>query len=83
MLVDDSVSSSNIFDVVKQIGGDLVKSVGVFDLYRGQQVQEGKKSLAYRVEYRSDKKTLKDEEVTHIHKNIQEALVKKLGVQIR
>lgn len=83
LLVDDSVDSSSIFDMVRDVGGGLVRSIGVFDLYRGQQVQEGKKSLAYRVEYRSDEKTLKDEDVSLIHKNIQDALVKKLGAQIR
>lgn len=83
LLVDDTVTSSGIFNVVKEVGGNLVASIGVFDLYKGQQVPPGKKSLAYRVEYRSDERTLKDEEVSQIHKNIQEALIKKLGVQIR
>ncbi|NQV04523.1 MAG: phenylalanine--tRNA ligase subunit beta, partial [Candidatus Omnitrophica bacterium] len=83
LLVDDSVDSSSIFDLVRDVGGGLVRSIGAFDLYRGQQVQEGKKSLAYRVEYRSDEKTLKDEDVSLIHKNIQDVLVKKLGAQIR
>jgi len=83
ILVDDCVIASDIFDVIKALGGGLVKRVDIFDLYRGQQIQEGKKSLAYTVEYRSDEKTLKDEEVSQIHKNIQEQLVKKLGAQIR
>ncbi|MBU1006127.1 MAG: phenylalanine--tRNA ligase subunit beta, partial [Candidatus Omnitrophica bacterium] len=83
LLVDDSVASSSISDIIRSIGGDLVKSVGVFDLYKGQQVGEGKKSLAYRVEYRSNDKTLKDEDVTQVHKNIQDALIKQLSAQIR
>jgi len=83
MLVDDSVSASSIFDVISEESKDLVRSVNIFDLYKGQQVAEGKKSLAYTLGYRSDEKTLKDEEVTKIHKDIQEALVKKLGAQIR
>ncbi|MBU4313043.1 MAG: phenylalanine--tRNA ligase subunit beta [Candidatus Omnitrophica bacterium] len=83
ILIGDSVASSSIFDLIKETGKDLVKSIDVFDLYKGQQVGEGKKSLAYTVEYRSDQKTLKDEDVTGIHKNIQDALVKKLNAQIR
>ena len=83
ILVDDSVSAEDIFDLIKEQGNELVKSVDVFDLYKGQQIQEGKKSLAYTVEYRSDEKTLKDEEVIQIHKNIQDSLVKELGAQIR
>ncbi|MDP8229553.1 MAG: phenylalanine--tRNA ligase subunit beta [Candidatus Gorgyraea atricola] len=83
ILVDDSVSAEGIFDLIKKQGNELVRSVDVFDLYKGQQIQEGKKSLAYTVEYRSDEKTLKDEEVIQIHKNIQDSLVKELGAQIR
>jgi len=83
LLMDDSIAASSIFNVIKEVGKDLVKSVNVFDFYKGQQIEQHKKSLAYTVEYRSDEKTLKDEEVTEVHKNIQEALVKKLGVQIR
>lgn len=83
ILVDDSIDASSIFGVIRKIGGAIVRSIDVFDLYRGQQIQEGKKSLAYTLEYRSDEKTLKDEEVSEIHKDIQEALVKELGVQIR
>jgi len=83
MIVDDSVSASSIFAVIREKTKDLVRSIDVFDLYKGQQIAQGKKSLAYTLEYRSDEKTLKDEEVSQIHKNIQDALVKKLGVQIR
>ncbi|MFC1667277.1 phenylalanine--tRNA ligase subunit beta [Candidatus Omnitrophota bacterium] len=83
ILLDDSVNASSIFDLVKKEGKDIVRSIDVFDLYKGQQIGEGKKSLAYTVEYRSDEKTLKDEDVSQIHKNIQDALVEKLGAQIR
>jgi len=83
ILADDSVSASSIFDLIKEEGKEIVKSVDVFDLYKGQQIEQGKKSLAYTVEYRSNEKTLKDEDVNDIHKKIQEALIKKLGVQIR
>lgn len=83
VLVDDSVSAESIFNLIKGQGNELVRSVDVFDLYKGQQIQGGKKSLAYTVEYRSDEKTLKDEEIIQIHKNIQDSLVKELGAQIR
>ncbi len=83
MLVDDSVRASDILEVIQKHGNNLIKSVDIFDLYKGQQIEQGKKSLAYSVEYRSGERTLKDEEVTQIHKDIQKALVDKLGVQIR
>lgn len=83
MLIDDSVQAKSILAVIKENAKGLVRSVNVFDIYKGQQIEAGKKSMAYTLEYRSDEKTLKDEEVNEVHKNIQEALVKKLGAQIR
>ena len=83
ILVNDSVKARDIEEAIREEGKDLVRTIEVFDLYKGQQIEQDKKSLAYTVEYRSDEKTLKDEDVTEIHKNIQENLVKKLGAQIR
>ena len=83
ILLDDTISASSIYDVIKEEARGIVKSVNVFDLYKGQQIQEGKKSLAYTIEYRSDEKTLNDKEVNDIHKKVQDALVKRLGAQIR
>jgi len=83
MLMDDSVEAKSIMDVIQENANDMVKSIEMFDIYKGQQIEKGKKSLAYTLEYRSDEKTLKDEEVSNVHKAIQEALVKKLKAQIR
>ena len=83
ILVDDAISASNIYSVIKEEARGLVKSVDVFDLYKGQQIQEGKKSLAYTIEYRSDERTLNDKEVNELHKKVQDALMKRLGAQIR
>lgn len=83
IMVDDPVSASSIYDVIKEEGKELLKSINIFDLYRGQQIEVGKKSLGYTIEFRSDEKTLKEEEISHIYKGIQEALVNKLGAKIR
>jgi len=83
ILLDDTINASSIYDVIKEEARELVKAVDVFDLYKGQQIQEGKKSLAYTIEYRSDEKTLNDKEVNEVHKKVQDALTKRLGAQIR
>ncbi|MBU1888268.1 MAG: hypothetical protein KKB46_03640, partial [Candidatus Omnitrophica bacterium] len=83
MLIDDSVEAKSIMDVIQENANDMVKSIEMFDIYKGQQIEKGKKSLAYTLEYRSDERTLKDEEVSNVHRAIQEALVKKLNAQIR
>jgi len=83
ILLDDTINASGIYDVIKEEARQLVKSVEVFDLYKGRQIQEGKKSLAYTIQYRSDERTLNDKEVNDIHKKVQDALIKRLGAQIR
>ena len=83
ILLDDTINASGIYDVIKEEARELVKSVDVFDLYKGKQIQEGKKSLAYTIEYRSDERTLNDKEVNDVHKKVQDALAKRLGAQIR
>ena len=83
ILLDDAINASSIYDVIKEEAKELVKSVDVFDLYKGRQIQEGKKSLAYTIEYRSDQRTLNDKEVNDVHKKVQDALTKRLGAQIR
>jgi phenylalanyl-tRNA synthetase beta chain len=83
ILLDDTINASKIYDVIKEEGRELVKSVDVFDLYKGRQIQDGKKSLAYTIEYRSDERTLNDKEVNDMHKKVQDALIKRLGAQIR
>ena len=83
ILLDDTISASSIYDVIKEEAREFVKSVDVFDLYKGQQIQQGKKSLAYTIEYRSDERTLNDKEVNDTHKKVQDALTKRLGAQIR
>jgi len=83
ILLEDSISASSIYDVIKEEARGLVRSVDVFDLYKGQQIQQGKKSLAYTIEYRSDERTLNDKEVNDTHKKVQDALTKRLGAQIR
>ena len=83
ILLDDNINASNIHDVIKEEARGLMRSVDIFDYYKGQQIPEGKKSLAYTIEYRADDRTLNDKEVNDLHKKVQYALTKRLGAQIR
>lgn len=83
LLVGDEVLVQEIEDTIRKAGGNLVEKVKLFDVYKGKQIPEGKKSIAYAIAYRDENKTLKDEEVNKVHDKILRSLEFKLGAQLR
>ena len=83
VLVDDSVLVGDIEDVISRAGGNLVEKISLFDVYKGSQIEKGKKSIAYAIVYRDPKKSLTDNEVNKVHDKILKALENKLGAQLR
>ncbi len=82
MLVDDSVKVSEIENVIRRAGGSLLEELNLFDVYKGSQIPEGKKSVAYSAVYRGDK-TLKDEEINKIFNKTVKSLEHNLGATLR
>ncbi len=83
IVVDNSVSNKEIKEVINDTAGNRLESLELFDLYRGEQVPEDKKSMAYSLSYRTKDKTLTDKEVNSIQKSIQQELNNKLAAEIR
>ncbi|MFA6941795.1 MAG: phenylalanine--tRNA ligase subunit beta, partial [Clostridiaceae bacterium] len=83
LLVDDSVLVQDIHKVIKSKGGNLVENIELFDVYKGKQIPEGKKSIAYRIVYRSEDKTLTDKDVNKVHSKILSTLEFNLGAELR
>lgn len=83
LLVDEDILVQEIDDTIVKAGGNLVESTKLFDIYRGKQVPEGKKSIAYAIVYRDNTKTLNDKEINKVHDKILRALEFKLGAQLR
>lgn len=83
LIVDDSILVKEIEDIIIEKGGSMVEKVQLFDVYRGKQIPEGKKSIAYSISYRSDAKTLTDEEVGKVHDKIVRSLERMLGAELR
>ncbi|WP_238884834.1 phenylalanine--tRNA ligase subunit beta [Clostridium sp. YIM B02551] len=83
LLVDDAVLVGEIEDTIVKAGGSLVERVTLFDIYKGKQIPEGKKSIAYAIAYRDENKTLTDKEVNKVHDKILRSLEYKLGAQLR
>ena len=74
VIVPDDVSAERLAEVVREGAGELLSSLRVFDLYHGEQVGEGSKSLALRLEFRAPDRTLTDEEVAERRAAIEQAL---------
>jgi phenylalanyl-tRNA synthetase beta chain len=77
-----SVSFADLEKAVRQVGGDLLTEVRLFDEYRGQGVPEGQRSLAMRMVYRADR-TLKDTDIDPVHQQVRDILVDKFQVALR
>ncbi len=77
------VTAAEITKVIHQAGGSLLASITLFDEYRGQNVPEGQRSLAFRLVYRASDRTLTETEIEPIHQQVREALVEKFGVNLR
>jgi phenylalanyl-tRNA synthetase beta chain len=74
VVVDEAVPAERVRMAVADAGGDLLQSAVIFDLYRGDQVGEGRKSLALRLEFRAPDRTLTDSEVAELRDRIARAL---------
>lgn len=83
ILIDDSILVQDIEEVIIRQGGSILESVKLFDIYKGKQIPEGKKSVAYAIVYRDNNKTLTDNEVNKVHEKILRSLEYKLGAQLR
>ncbi len=80
---EEALEVGTIQEAMKKAGGKLVESVSLFDIYRGPQVGENKKSVSMRVTLRAADRTLTVEEMDKISAKILSALDKELGIQLR
>ncbi|HXC92975.1 MAG TPA: phenylalanine--tRNA ligase subunit beta, partial [Geobacteraceae bacterium] len=83
MLIDAETPSSAVVECIKGVKSDKTRSVEIFDLYTGDRIPEGQKSLAVRVRYGSFDRTLTDDEVGKVHDKIVNTLISTLGIAIR
>ncbi len=81
LVVDERITFQQVHSIVTSF--PLVSQVALFDLYSGKQVPAGKKSLAFRIIYQSNERTLSDKEVDDIQQRILDRLAKDLGATLR
>ena len=83
IVVDKETLSDMPTELIYTTGGDSVDSVRLFDVYEGEQVPEGKKSLAYTITYHSATETLTDKAVNTLHDEVVKCLNRELGAELR
>ena len=83
VVVEAEVPAERVRRVIRRAGSPLVRSVELFDVYRGSQVDEGKKSLAYRLTYQAEDRTLTDGEVAEVRAAIVDELKDALNARLR
>jgi phenylalanyl-tRNA synthetase beta chain len=83
LLLDQSVSFAQLERLAYETEKKLIKGVSLFDVYEGDKIPEGKKSYALSFILQDEVKTLKDEEIERIMKNLIKAFAERLNAQIR
>ena len=83
LICDEAVTVAQVEDVITTAGGKLLRSVKLFDIYRGKGVAEGKKSMAFSLELRADDRTLTDADSEGVTSKVLAALSEKLNATLR
>ena len=83
LVVDESVKAGDLVAAILEAGGELAESVEIFDLYTGKQIEQGKKSIAVAISYRSAEGSLSGEQVDGRQKKVVSKLKKDFNAEVR
>jgi phenylalanyl-tRNA synthetase beta chain len=81
--VPEEVAAGDLVAAARAAAGPELREIRVFDVYRGEQVGEGRKSVAFSVAFQSSEGTLSDEHATHLRDAIVAALAEQFGAELR
>jgi phenylalanyl-tRNA synthetase beta chain len=81
--VPEDVEAGALVAAAREAGGAELREAGVFDVYRGGQVGEGRKSVAIRLAFQSPERTLSDDDAAEIRGRIVTALADRFGAELR
>ena len=83
LVVEKEAAAGDLKKVIAEAGGTLLKEVQVFDLYEGEKMEQGKKSIAFSLKYFDPEKTLTDEDIAKAHNKVLKALEEQAGAVLR
>ena len=82
-VIDEKYSSGEIIQLVKEISKELIKEVKIFDVYQGDNIAPGKKSIAFNVTLEPKQKTLGEKDIDEISKKIISTVQERTGATLR
>ena len=83
VLLDESVTAQRALDSIKSVKDEIIKDVKLFDVYTGENILSGKKSLAFRILFSAEERTITDAEVDEVFGKIISQLERDLGAVVR
>jgi phenylalanyl-tRNA synthetase beta chain len=83
VVVPNEIPAGQVEDLIWKAGGKLLTGVQLFDVYQGEQIGQGMKSLAYSLVYQAADRTLTDDEAARVREKIIARLEKELGARLR
>jgi len=83
LVVDADIPAQTVEETLRTAGGDILRHVELFDLYQGEQIPAGKKSLAYALTFQAEDRSLTEDEVLQLYQRIQQHAAATLGAELR
>jgi phenylalanyl-tRNA synthetase beta chain len=83
LIIDQDVTAAEISAAIAAFNNRILTEWNIFDLYQGESIKAGKKSVAYRLTFQSEERTLTDNEVNKVHDKLLSYLHKQLNVELR
>jgi phenylalanyl-tRNA synthetase beta chain len=83
IVIDEATPHDEVEAAIRDAAGPLLESVRLFDVYRGESIPAGRKSLAFSLRYRTLDRTLADDEVSNVHARVEAALGDRFGAEVR
>jgi phenylalanyl-tRNA synthetase beta chain len=83
VVVDKTLESERVMEAIRTFRQPFVEEVGLFDIYEGPPIPEGKKGISYRIRYQANDRTLTDEEVNQYHEKILSRLKEVFSLELR
>ena len=75
VIIDDDIESVRLLDFIRDLNEDLVEQLNIFDIFADDPIPAGKKSVSFRIVYRSHESTLEDSQINELHKRLSQKVI--------